>query len=198
MRVIVFGAGKARSLGKLLGLFLGITLSTGLLTGCSSTQGAANPIRTPVDGGSFSTAPAGSRPATESPRQVGSNGGNSNNSPRSEDARKAELQRLQDQLDAETAAQAKKAAEDAAALEAARAHKEELYNNMIAADNEVSASRANLAYWEHQVNDFAARGMLQSGAGAQAMSNYNAAQPRLDAALAAQADATAAYNAAPG
>ncbi len=68
---------------------------------------------------------------------------------------------------------------------------------MIAADHEVSASRANLSYWEHQINDFAARGMLQRGAGAQAMANYNSALTRLDSALAAQASASEPYNAAP-
>ncbi len=197
----MFLESKLRRVGKLLGVCVGFGVAASLLAGCSPVENVVTPSRTPVERGSSSAPPAGNSPATEFPRQVDSRTGNSTETGTEpgtdDDARKAELQRQIDQIDAESARLAK-LAEERAALEAIRARKYELYVLMTAASSEVYAAQVNLEYWTQKLNDFAARGMAQSGAGLQVIAELNAAHSRLDAAYANEAAAAEAYNAAPG
>ena len=109
--------------------------------------------------------------------------------------RKAEIARQIAEANAAAAAAKQAAADELARLAAEQARVDGLYNAMVAANNEVSAAQAAYRQADWSVNDFAARGMLQSGAGAQAIQALNAAQARVDAAAAAAQAATAAWQA---
>lgn len=109
--------------------------------------------------------------------------------------RKAEIARQIAEANAAAAAAKQAAADELARLAAEQARVDGLYNAMVAADNEVIAARAAYRQAEWSVNDFAARGMLQSGAGSLAIQARNDAQARVDAAAAAAQAATAAWQA---
>ena len=109
--------------------------------------------------------------------------------------RKAEIARQIAEANAAAAAAKQAAADELARLAAEQARVDSLYNAMVAANNEVSAAQAAYRQADWSVNDFASRGMLQSGAGSQAIQALYAAQARVDAATAAAQAATAAWQA---
>lgn len=109
--------------------------------------------------------------------------------------RKAEIARQIAEANAAAAAAKQKAADELARLAAEQARVDALYNAMVAAQSEVQAARYAVDRAEYSVNDFANRGMLQSGAGAQAVQARSDAQARLDNAIVVSQSATDAWNA---
>lgn len=107
--------------------------------------------------------------------------------------RKAMIDRLNAEFEAEQKVREQKLAEEQAQLAAEQARKDALYNAMVAAQSELSAARYELDRAVASVNDFASRGMLQSGAGYQASAARDLAQVRLANAIIAEQAASAAW-----
>lgn len=124
-----------------------------------------------------------------------SNQGTQQNGQQTAAQRKAEIARQIAESNAAAAAAKQKAADELARIAAEQARVDALYNAMVAAQAEVQAARYAVDRAEYSVNDFASRGMLQSGAGAQAVQARVDAQTRLDNAIAASQAATDAWNA---
>lgn len=135
------------------------------------------------------------QPATQTNTNVQQKQPAQQNSQQTAAQRKAEIARQIAEANAAAAAAKQAAADELARLAAEQARVDGLYNAMVAADNEVIAARAAYRQAEWSVNDFAARGMLQSGAGSLAIQARNDAQARVDAAAAAAQAATAAWQA---
>jgi outer membrane biosynthesis protein TonB len=110
--------------------------------------------------------------------------------------RDAERQAIIDRINADYEAELKKLQEEQAQLAqqaAENARIKALSDALSAATNERYAAFQALQQAQASVNDFAGRGMLQSGAGSQASAARDAAQIRYDNALLAEQAANAAY-----
>lgn len=107
--------------------------------------------------------------------------------------RKAEIARQIAEANAAAAAAKQKATEELARIAAEQARVDALYNAMVAAQSEVTAARYALERANFSVNDFAARGMLQSSGGERAIAELNQAQIRYDNSLVAASNATTAW-----
>lgn len=107
--------------------------------------------------------------------------------------RKAAIDRLNAEFEAEMKVRQQKLAEEQARLAAEQARRDALYNSMLSAQSELAAARYELDRAVASVNDFAARGMLQSGAGYQASAARDLAQIRLANAIVADQAASAAW-----
>lgn len=115
-----------------------------------------------------------------------------------EQQRKDQLAKIRAESDAkfqaEMAERTRKFNEQQAEIAAEQQRITTLSNNLDSANSLVYQARSNLQYWQNQINDFAARGMIQSGAGAQAIASYNQAQNELDNAIQLQSEAQAAWD----
>lgn len=107
--------------------------------------------------------------------------------------RKAEIARQIAEANAAAAAAKLKAEEELARIAAEQARVDALYNAMVSAQSEVTAARYALERANYSVNDFAARGMLQSSGGERAIAELNQAQIRYDNSLVAASAANTAW-----
>lgn len=136
------------------------------------------------------------QPVQQSSQNTNSNQqGNQKTKAQLDAERKATIERLKAEAKAAYEADMKRIADEQARIAAEQARRDALYNAMVAAQSELQSARYALDRAVASVNDFAARGMLQSGAGYQASAARDEAQIRYNNALIAEQAATAAWNA---